>query len=158
MNGVSQITVREDVALVTFHEVPNDPKVLAWIFTELANMKVNLDMISQTAPKGRQIDVSFTLQANQLVEVLGLINRFQEEHPKLKPMVSNGNCKIQLNGEMRDLYGVAAAAISAVSQVNVDLTLISTGEVEISLLVPQSSCEEAVQALEKAFQVKAEIK
>lgn len=155
MNGVSKITVTEDVALVTFRKVPNDLGVLASIFTQLADAKVNLDMISQTAPQGHRIDISFTLRSSQLVEVLGLANRFQEAHD-LKPMVSNGNCKIELYGEeMRDRYGVVSAAIAAVARTDAELTLISTGEVEISLLVPQSSCDEAVGALEDAFQVKA---
>ena len=156
MNGVSRISVHEDVALVTFHHVPNDLKVLASIFTELADAKVNLDMISQTAPQSHHIDISFTLHSDQLMDVLGLVNRFRETNADLHPMVSNGNCKIALYGEeMRGMYGVAAAAIKAISNTDVDLTLVSTGEVEISLLVPQSSCDEAVRALEEAFSVKA---
>ena len=157
MNGVSKITVTDDVALLTFHNIPNDWKILSQIFTGLADAQVNLDMISQTAPQGHQIDLSFTLRAGQLVEVLGLINRFKELHAGLFPMVSNGNCKIQLYGEeMRELYGVAARAISAVAGVGAELTMISTGEVEIALLVPQADCAEAVRALEEAFQVSAD--
>lgn len=88
--------------------------------------------------------------------MLGLATRFQAAH-ELKPMVSNGNCKIELYGEeMRERYGVASAAIAAVAGTDAELTLISTGEVEISLLVPQSSCDEAVRALEEAFGVKAD--
>ncbi len=154
MNGVSRIIVTEDVALLTFHKIPNNWKILSQIFTGLANAQVNLDMISQTAPQGHQIDISFTLRADQLVEVLGLINQFKELHADLFPMVSSGNCKIQLYGEeMREMYGVASRAISAVADVDAELTLISTGEVEISLLVPQSDCNKAVHALEEAFQV-----
>ena len=82
MNGVSKITVTDDVALLTFHNIPNDWKILSQIFTGLADAQVNLDMISQTAPQGHQIDLSFTLRAGQLVEVLGLINRFKETRRK----------------------------------------------------------------------------
>ena len=90
------------------------------------------------------------------MEVLGLVNRFRETHADLRPMVSNGNCKIELYGEeMQEMYGVASRAIAAVAKANAELTLISTGEVEISLLVPQSCCDEAVKALEEAFGVKA---
>ena len=156
MNGVSKITVTEDVALVTFRRVPNDLGVLASIFTQLADAKVNLDMISQTAPQGHRIDISFTLHSSQLIEVLGLATTFQAAH-ELKPLVSHGHCKIELYGEeMRERYGVASAAIAAVAGTDAELTLISTGEVEISLLVPQSSCDEAVRALEEAFGVKAD--
>ena len=146
MNGVSKISVCDEIALVSFQRIPSDIATLASIFTRLANAKVNLDMISQTAPQGHLIGLSFTLRSEQLVEVLELINQFRETHPDIKPMVSNGNCKIQLYGEeMREMYGVAASAIEAIS-----------GEVEISLLVPKSSCDAAVKALEEKFSVKPE--
>ena len=154
MNGVSKISVCDEIALVSFQRIPSDIATLASIFTRLANAKVNLDMISQTAPQGHLIGLSFTLRSEQLVEVLELINQFRETHPDIKPMVSNGNCKIQLYGE--EMYGVAASAIEAISEIDAELTLISTGEVEISLLVPKSSCDAAVKALEEKFSVKPE--
>ena len=157
MNGVSKISVCDEIALVSFQRIPSDIATLASIFTRLANAKVNLDMISQTAPQGHLIGLSFTLRSEQLVEVLELINQFRETHPDIKPMVSNGNCKIQLYGEeMREMYGVAASAIEAISEIDAELTLNSTGEVEISLLVPKSSCDAAVKALEEKFSVKPE--
>ena len=140
MNGVSKISVCDEIALVSFQRIPSDIATLASIFTRLANAKVNLDMISQTAPQGHLIGLSFTLRSEQLVEVLELINQFRETHPDIKPMVSNGNCNIQLYGE----------------EIDAELTLISTGEVEISLLVPKSSCDAAVKALEEKFSVKPE--
>lgn len=157
MNGVSKITVTEDVALVTFRRVPNDLGVLASIFTQLADAKVNLDMISQTAPQGHRIDISFTLHSSQLIEVLGLATRFQ------------AGTRAQADGEQRKLQdralrrGDARAVRRGLRRdrppspgTDAELTLISTGEVEISLLVPQSSCDEAVRALEEAFGVKAD--
>ncbi|MEM1483882.1 ACT domain-containing protein [Oscillospiraceae bacterium PP1C4] len=157
MDGVSKITVCEDVALVTFHKVSSDLKLIADIFSDFAKAQINIDMISQTAPQGHYIDISFTLQSEQLIKVLELVNKFRETHAKLKPMVSNGNCKIQLYGEeMCEMCGVAASAISAISETDVELTLITTSEVDISLLVTQPHCSEAVEALEKKFGVSAQ--
>ena len=51
MNGVSKISVCDEIALVSFQRIPSDIATLASIFTRLANAKVNLDMISQTAPQ-----------------------------------------------------------------------------------------------------------
>ena len=53
MNGVSKISVCDEIALVSFQRIPSDIATLASIFTRLANAKVNLDMISQTAPQGQ---------------------------------------------------------------------------------------------------------
>ncbi|MBC8584360.1 ACT domain-containing protein [Youxingia wuxianensis] len=157
MNGVSKITVTEDVTLVTFNKVYADLKLIADIFADFAKADINIDMISQTAPQGHYIDLSFSLPADQLIKVLELINKFRETHAQLKPMVSSGNCKIQLYGqEMREMHGVAAAAISAIASTQVGLTLITTSEVDISLLVTQADCNAAVKSLEEMFHVKAE--
>lgn len=157
MNGVSRMIVCEDVALVTFHKVPNDLSLIADIFLEFAKAQINLDMISQTAPQGHFIDISFTLPSDQLMKVLELAGRFREMNSALKPMISNGNCKLQLYGEeMRTMYGVASSAMQAIAKTNVELALITTSEVDISLLVTQPHSSEAVEVLEKKFMVEAE--
>ncbi|MFR9190281.1 MAG: ACT domain-containing protein [Anaerotruncus massiliensis (ex Togo et al. 2019)] len=151
MNGVSKITVTEDVALVTFRRVPNDLGVLASIFTQLADAKVNLDMISQTAPQGHRIDISFTLHSSQLIEVLGLATRFQAAH-ELKPMVSNGNCKIG-SAEDAQRYGVASCDRRRRRDRR---GLPSSAPARWRFPAgAQSSCDEAVARL-KAFGVKAD--
>ncbi|MCI8649196.1 MAG: ACT domain-containing protein [Anaerotruncus sp.] len=154
MNGVSKITICEEVALVTFCNIQNDLRLTAEIFSKFAKSGINIDMICQTAPKGQQIDLSFTLSSNRLVDALAVAKKFQETHPGLTPMVSSGNAKIQLYGEeMREMNGVAAAAISALSQTGVELTLVTTSEVDISLLIAQAHLLEAHDALEKTFGV-----
>lgn len=156
MDGVSRITVSEDVALVTFHKVPNDLNLISNIFDEFSNAKINLDMISQTAPQGHFVNISFTLPSDQLMKVLELAGKFRKMHSALKPMISNGNCKLQLYGEeMREMYGVASSAIEAISHTNVELALITTSEVDISLLVTQPHYNEAIEALENKFKIKS---
>lgn len=154
--GVTKITVSEDVALVTFCRMPTDPSVMAGVFSDLASAGINVDMISQTAPQGRTVDLSFTIPSCDLLAVLDILNHFREAHPSVRPMMSNGNCKIQLYGDqMREFCGVAASVVSAVAQSGADLMLITTSEVDISLLIPQACCMDCVHALEKVFSVQA---
>lgn len=156
MNGVSRIHITEDITLVTFRKVSAAPALTAKIFNAFANAGINIDMISQTAPYGNSVDFSFTLPSVQLAQVLTLIGRLREDYEEMSPMVSSGNCKIQLYGEeMRTMHGVAAAAIQAVSQTGAELSLITTSEVDISLLVSHAHCGQAAQALEKIFSVTA---
>lgn len=154
MNGVSKITVTEDEALITFTKLPADHKVIAEILNRFAQEKINIDMISQTAPQSEYISFSFTVQGEFLVPVLELIQKFTESYPTLKPFVSSGNCKIQLYGEeMRTLHGVAARAMEAVASVNADIIIITTSEIDISFLTTNACLDEAVAALEATFQV-----
>ena len=152
MNGVSKITVTEDEALVTFNKLPADHKVIAEILHRFAQEEINIDMISQTAPQSEFISFSFTVQGNYLVKVLELIQAFRESYPAVKPLVSSGNCKIQLYGEeMRAMYGVAARAMEAVASVNADIVIVTTSEIDISFLTTNACMKEAVTALETAF-------
>ena len=50
MNGVSQLRITDDVALITFSKVPNNLKTISQIFNAFADAGINIDMVSQTAP------------------------------------------------------------------------------------------------------------
>lgn len=152
MVSAFRIDVKEDVTLITFNKVPSDLLFVSQIFTEFGNERLNIDMISQTAPCSGYVSISFTADGAQLRNVLDIAAKFREKFPALKPLVSSGNCKITVSSElMRDSYGIAAKAFSALSQAGVDLLLITTSESEISLLISQSNLFGAQSALEEAF-------
>ncbi len=157
MHGVTRLKVTEDVSLIHFSSIPDDMKVIADIFSRFAEAGVNIDMISQSASKGSTVNLSFTAPSEDIVKLLATINRFREEYPLLDPMVSNGNCKIQLFGEeMRQMSGVAAHVFKTTAGVEDMIFLITTSEVDISLLVDSHGVEETVKALEKEFGVTCE--
>ena len=154
MNGVSKLTLSEDISLITFNRLPADAAGAARILNQFSEAGINIDMISQTAPNSGFISFSFTVFAEDLLNALALCNRLKDTMPDLRPMVSSGNCKIQLYGdEMRTMHGVAARAIDAIAQSGSEIYLITTSEVDISVLVPRDKFYEAVGELEKAFEV-----
>ncbi len=156
MNGVSQLTVTEDVSLITFHQVPNSFQLIADIFTALARQDIDIDMISQTAPRGNEVSISFTVSAAATVKVLEVAKGFRDRPDSIKPMVSTGNVKLRLyGGEMQGLPGVAAAAMRALAATHAQVSLITTSEADISFLITPTYLDEAVAALEEAFGVKA---
>lgn len=89
MNGVSKISVTEDVCLISFNNIPRDLSVTSQIMTEFAVQDINIDMISQSAPIGESANVSFTVQSEDLVRALAIIQRFREQHPSVRPIVSS---------------------------------------------------------------------
>ena len=157
MNGVSRIIVREDVTLVTFPRLPADALQIAAILADFASAQINIDMISHTVSSGGKVDLSFTLPDENLAQALEQVGNLRKRHVALKPMVSSTNAKIQLYGEeMRSLYGVASAALATIAQSGSELLLVTTSEVDISLLLPRAKLPEAAKALEKTFSVSAE--
>lgn len=152
MNGVSKISVTEDVCLISFNNIPRDLSVTSQIMTEFAVQDINIDMISQSAPIGESANVSFTVQSEDLVRALSIIQRFREQHPSVRPIVSSGNCKVQLYGEeMRSMPGVAARAFSVVSSITNEIMLITTSEVDISILIAQHELSSVLEALKQHY-------
>lgn len=154
MNGVSKLSVCEDIALVTFNRIGADLKFISAVFTDFSKEGVVIDMISQSTPTGDLMNVSFTVAGADLVKVLALTNRYKAQYPNIKPLVSSGNSKLQLFGEeMREMSGVAAKAISTVAEMGASVLMITTSEVDISLLL--SGSNQPLESLEAAFGVTA---
>lgn len=154
MYGVTRIDTFEGVALVSFKKIPTDTRLLADIFQLYARNDINLDMISQTSPISNHVSISFSCFEIDMVKVLAISNQLQSNYPDLRPMVSSGNCKIYLYGEdMRQTPGVFARAVEALSKTSVEPQLITTSEVDISLLVTAAQQDEAYTALKEAFEV-----
>lgn len=154
MNGVSKLSVCEDIALVTFNRIGADLKFISAVFTDFSKEGVVIDMISQSTPTGDLMNVSFTVAGADLVKVLALTNRYKAQYPNIKPLVSSGNSKLQLFGEeMREMSGVAAKAISTVAEMGASVLMITTSEVDISLLL--SGGNQPLEALEATFGITA---
>lgn len=149
MDFVTKLRVSEDIALVTFNKIENDFKKVASIFEEFSNRKIDIDMISQAAPQGDKVSVSLTMNDSDIGKVFEIIKTLS-----VKPLVSTGNCKIQLYGEeMRGHSGIASRAFSAVAKNGGQVMMITTSEVDISLLVTKEHLTDAVKALEEEFGV-----
>lgn len=154
MYGVTKLDTSEDIALVSFKKIPLSLSVLSDIFERFAAAGINIDMISQTAPTSRHVSIAFTCPDEDMVKVLEISKALSDRYPDMKPMVSSGNCKIQLYGEeMRDASGVFARALKGLSETSTELQQISTSEVDISLLVGAAHLEEAISALKEAFEL-----
>lgn len=154
MFGITRIDAIEEVALVSFNDIPLDIPLLADIFTGFSNADINIDMISQTAPVGERVSISFTCMESDMVKVLALSKELQAKYPKIRPMVSSGNTKIQLYGEeMRETPGVFAKLLESLVGLELEIRAITTSEVDISLLVPEARQEQALTAVRTGFRV-----
>ncbi len=86
------------------------------------------------------------------MRVFEVANQYREQHPSIKPLVSTGNCKIQCSGkEMREMHGVVAAAISALSSCDAEILLITSSEVDFSILITPTQIVDAIAKLNEAF-------
>ena len=155
MNGqpISRIIYCPNITLVTLPAVAHDSKSISQILTAISDHGINVDMIIQSAPQGSDISISFTISSDTMGELLPLLKL----HSELKPEVLNGAAKINFYDEdMVNTPGVAAKVFSVLSQGGIQVYMITTSTLDISILVMEHELETALELCQKAFGVTAE--
>lgn len=155
MNGpIGDISYCHNVTLVTLPAVPRESRIIAEILETIAYNGINVDMISQTASMGGMVSVSFTIPDSLMSALLTVINALKAKYPKLKCEVTSGMSKITyFDSAMVHTPGVAAKVFSALAEANIQIMMITTSSVDISILVADHDLDEALSRSEKAFLV-----
>lgn len=149
MYGVSKITSEQDILLTTFPGAQYSAQSLAEHLEVFAKAGIVVDMICQSAPRGEAVDFSFTTSYANFAAVMKALPEAAKVHP---PLISGGYSKINLFGEeMVTSCGVASRALSALAEENIEIALITTSDLDISLLIRQQDEDAALAALTKAF-------
>lgn len=152
MNVISKINQTENVAVVSLDKAPSDIRFLNKLFCSVSEKGINIDMISQTAPKGNKISLSFTIDEKDMAELLSVLTKLD-----IKGMitsVSAGNAKLSLYGkEMPCRVGVAADVFSCLFENNIDVLLITTSEVDISMALASSNVDKACRVLKEKYSI-----
>ena len=154
-NCVTKISMAENVSLVNFEKAPAGIDFLSRLFTAVEQEGINIDMISQSTIMGDYVSLSFSVDSDYLGKIMTLAKRIRDNHPTLKPIIKSGNAKIWLYGDdMADYVGVAAQAFRALKEKNIDIIMITTSEVDVSLLVDDEAGEDALKALKESFEIR----
>ena len=155
---ISGIAYSPDEAKITIQGLPDKPGIAASIFGELADNHINVDMIVQSAAsEGQHADITFSLGRGDLDKALALINGAQGKLG-FKGVDSNaGVTKISVVGSgMRSQPGVAKAMFETLAERGINIEVISTSEIKISVLISSEYTELAVRSLHSAFGLDAE--
>ena len=155
MYGVSKINIETDLMMISVQDVAFRGNSLSRYLDIFAETGVVVDMISQSAPHGTTIDFSFTASSSDLPLVMKAISAANlDKDAKASPLISVGYSKLNLFGEdMVTSCGVAARALAALAEVDIEIALITTSDLDISLLIRQQDEDGALSALHKAFAV-----
>lgn len=148
--GTATITATSDITLITLQNCPSDITFIAELFQKISDCGINIDMISLAPAHGAVTALSFTIFDNDLGKILEFTSELHDKFD-MKTIVSSGNCKISVfDQKMKNTPGIAAKVFAAAAKVNTDIRIITTSEVEISLLVTQADFNEALDAMENA--------
>ena len=152
MYGVSKITIQPSLMMISVQDAAFKPDCLARYLQIFADSGVVVDMISQSAPHGTSMDFSFTASSDDLPRVMQALKAAKVDGNT--PLISVGYSKLNLFGEeMVACCGVAARALSALAAAGIEVLLITTSDMDISLLVRTENEDAAYDALKTAYEL-----
>jgi len=153
----SGVALAKDEARITLENVPDQPGSSHALFSRLAASGIAVDMIVQNVGQGGRADISFTVPADDLADALDLSNRVAAELGATGVSHDAGLAKVSVVGVgMEQAEGVAGRMFSALSSEGINVRMITTSEIKISVLVDRGDGAAAVKAVHRAFSLEAE--
>jgi aspartate kinase len=150
---ISGIAYSPDEAKITIIGLPDRPGVAAGVFGALADHHVNVDMIVQSASSAtKKTDISFSIGRQDMKKAVDIINKIKHDLEFESVDSSPNVAKISVVGTaMRTQPGVAKTMFKTLASIGVNLHVISTSEIKISVLIDAEYIELAVRSLHTAY-------
>ena len=151
---ISGIAFNRDEAKLTILGVPDQPGVAYKILGPIAKKNIEVDMIIQNTGHDSTTDFTFTVHRNDYQTALKLLKETSESMGAREVTGDEHIAKISLVGVgMRSHAGIASTMFETLAQENINISMISTSEIKISVVVDEKYLELGVRALHKAFQL-----
>jgi len=150
---VTGIAYSRDEAKVTLRNVADRPGVAARIFGPLAEANINVDMIVQNiSPAGDWTDLTFTVAKSDLKRAVQLLDRHKADFGYEDLLADGDVVKVSVIGVgMRSHAGVAQTMFTALADKGINIQVISTSEIKVSVLIAEEYTELALRALHTAY-------
>jgi aspartate kinase len=149
---ISGIAFSRDEAKITVTGVPDRPGIAYAILGPIADANVDVDMIIQNASVDGITDFSFTVHRSDFHKAMDISRKIQT-HIGARDIVGDSHvCKVSMVGVgMRSHVGIASQMFRTLAEEGINIQMISTSEIKISVVVDEKYMELAVRVLHKAF-------
>ena len=142
----------KDVAVVTLMGVPDVPGTSFKVFSLLAQKKINVDIILQSTGRDGKKDLSFTVPLGEAENARKLLEENATRFGGGEIHIKTGVAKVSIVGAgMQSHFGVAAKMFEALSENQINIQMISTSEIKISVIIDEADADRAVTAIHDAF-------
>jgi len=149
---VSGIAFNRDEAKITVLGVPDTPGIAHKILAPISDSKIEVDVIVQNVSTDGKTDFSFTVHRNDFQRTLEILKPVAEAIGAKDIIGDDKICKLGLVGVgMRSHVGVASTMFEALSSEGVNIQMVSTSEIKITVVIDEKYMELAVRALHQAF-------
>ena len=151
---VSGIALDKNQARVSLIGVKDRPGIASDIFTKLAKNNVNIDMIIQNVGHDGKANIDFTVPVGDLNDAKAVMDSFVKESEVDEVTYDENICKVSIVGVgMKSHTGVAAKAFATMAAENININMISTSEIKISMVIAEKYAELAVRSLHSAYEL-----
>lgn len=153
---ITGIAHNSDEAKVTVRGVPDKPGIAAQILAPISDAHINVDMIVQNISEEGLTDLTFTVHSNDLDQSVQILQEMLDDLGAGEVIGDDDLAKISVVGiGMRSHAGVATTMFKALSDNNINIQMISTSEIKVSVTVDKAYTELAVRTLHEAFDLAA---
>lgn len=151
---ISGIALEEGEAKISIRSLPDKPGIAEEIFFPIAEANINVDMIVQNISKEGLTDLTFTIPQGDLHKAKEIIDQVSQKIGGGDVEATDSIAKVSVVGVgMRSHGGVAAKVFRTLSKEGINIEMISTSEIRISIVVDSDQGKKAVQALHQAFEL-----
>ncbi len=151
---VSGIALDKNQARVSMRGVVDRPGIASDIFTALAKSGVNVDMIIQTVGYDGTTHLGFTVPTTEIGDAKNIVQIFIDNNEVQEAEYDDSICKVSVVGVgMKSHTGVAAKGFSTMADENINIMMISTSEIKISMIIEEKYAELAVRSLHSTYEL-----
>jgi len=149
---VSGVVLDKNQARVTLRGVADRPGIAAEIFTKLADANINVDMIIQNVGTDGLTNLGFTVPQSEHENAKKLMESFDHDIESMD--FDEHVCKVSVVGVgMKSHSGVAATAFTVLAENNINIQMISTSEIKVSMVIDEKYGELAIRTLHEAYEL-----
>ena len=149
---VSGITYSKKEARITVKKVPDQPGTAAKIFLPISDAGILVDMIIQNTHDGGLTDMTFTVPKSDYDRALDILNKVAVEIQAEDVTGDQEIAKVSIVGVgMRNHSGIASTMFQIMSKEGINMMMVSTSEIKVSVVIAEKYTELAVRALHDAF-------
>ena len=146
---ISGVAKDSDVARISVIGVPDVPGMAFKLFSKLAAKHINVDIILQSIGREGTKDITFTVPSHSLEETLSILDR---EFDCPNCMYDKNVAKVSVVGAGMETHpGVASKMFEALYGAQINIQMIATSEIKISVLIDREDADRAVRAIHSAF-------
>lgn len=149
---ISGVAKDIDIARISILELRDQPGIAFKVFSLLAKEKINVDIILQSVGRDSTKDITFTVAKDNAERAVEVLNENKNSIGIKKVLCDTNSAKVSIVGAgMESNPGVACKLFDALASANINIDMVSTSEIKISVLIARKDAERAVEVIHDAF-------